>query len=145
MTAGNALLHETLRRAGERIRSRCSGAFAGIQDRDAKRLVVVEQHAEELTVDFVTALVLGLQDQDAFLQCLVEFPVADEMKDVIGLAPKPVLERLQARAIQPLDRELPGGDPVRERLVQLRPLGFNIERAESRSGWRSSPALESAA
>ena len=70
--------------------------------------MIVEQHAEELAVDFVTALVLGLQDEDALLQFLVEGAVSDEMKDVVRLTPESVLQRTpgsrSAAARSPADR-----------------------------------------
>ena len=83
---------------------RGAGAFAGVQDGDAQRLVIVEQHAEILAADAVAALLLPLEEQHAFLQRLIELAVADEVEDVVLRAAQPALQRRERRLLQPLER-----------------------------------------
>ena len=45
-----------------------------------------------------------------------------------GLASKPALQRLEAGGLQPLDRELPGGHPIRERFIEPRPFPLHVQR-----------------
>ena len=105
-----------------------AGALAGVQDGDAQRLVIVEQHAQILAADAVAALLLPLEQQHALLQRLIELAVADEVEDVVLGAAQTALQRRERRLLHPLEQQRAGLDQVAERLVEPLPLCLDVER-----------------
>ena len=131
-----ALAHEGLADAGERVASGRPRALARVEDGELHGPGVVEQRPEPRARDPVRRAVVALEDEDALLRLLVEAAVADEVEDV-EVVEQGALQARQGRVLEDRDAEAAARDEVAgRRREQLLARGRRRARA-CRSGSRS--------
>jgi len=113
----DALLHQALGGAGERVVAAGAPALAGVQDRQAQRALVVQDRPQVLPAHRAAPARLVLQDQHPVLGLRVEGPVADEVEDVVLAAAQTLLESSQRSLFDPFDCDQATLLQIAQRLV----------------------------
>ncbi len=102
ITAGNSLLDQALGGASELVLHRGPRPLAGIEYRQPQRPVVVQDRAQVVPADALSASDGVLEHQVAILVVLGEDPVTHKMENMILVAAELLLERGEGGRFEPL-------------------------------------------
>ena len=123
----NTLLEEALRGAGKGIDTAGAGSLTSIQDNQAQRAMIGEQHPEILAADHPSPPVFVLKDQSAILGRVIKARMADEMEDVVLSILQSALQSQQRSDLQPIHRYQPRLLHVGECAGKLGPFPLDIQ------------------
>ena len=135
---GDLAFDEARGDARERVLERDARAFAGVQEDEPQRRLVVEDRRQLLAADRATPARVVLEQEGALAARSVEASMADEVEDVERVRLELLRQRRQGRDVEPLDRDRIRIEQRLERAGQPRLLGVGVEELEIR--WRTDDA-----